>query len=199
MFLFSRVIHALFFVSFPLCASHELRTHLELLFFSLSLSLSLLIRRAGIQPSQPETPSGMLDELTGSICIDLTYEQRLYGFACCAGMGLICSFLSSLLWMQPMKFALLYSIGNILSLGSTGFLTGFARQAKNMFKATRLVATVMYLGCLIMTIVSACVLKSFPLTMMFLVLQSMALVWYCLSYIPGGRSVLKSCFGISNF
>ena len=53
-----------------------------------------------------------------------------------------------------MKFALLYSIGNILSLGSTGFLTGFARQAKNMFKATRLVATVMYLGCLIMTIVS---------------------------------------------
>jgi hypothetical protein len=24
-------------------------------------------------------------------------------------------------------------------------------------------------------------------------------VWYCLSYIPGGRSVLKSCFGISNF
>ena len=62
-----------------------------------------------------------------------------------------------------MKFALLYSIGNILSLGSTGFLTGFARQAKNMFKATRLVATVMYLGCLIMTIVSACVLKSFPL------------------------------------
>jgi hypothetical protein len=154
---------------------------------------------AGIQPSQPETPAGMLDELTGSLCIDLTYEQRLYGFACCAGMGLICSFLSSLLWLQPMKFALLYSIGNILSLGSTGFLTGFARQAKNMFKATRLVATLMYLGCLIMTIVSACVLKSFPLTMMFLVLQALALVWYCLSYIPGGRSVLKSCFGISNF
>ena len=50
-----------------------------------------------------------------------------------------------------------------------------------------------------MTLVAACYYKSFGLTMVFLVVQSCALAWYCLSYIPGGRaavsSILGGCFG----
>ena len=42
-------------------------------------------------------------------------------------------------------------------------------------------------------------MKNFALTIMFLVIQSCALAWYCLSYIPGGRAVVstfvKSCCG----
>ena len=46
-----------------------------------------------------------------------------------------------------------------------------------------------------MTLVSACYLKNFGLTLIFLVIQCMALAWYCLSYIPGGRALIKSCLG----
>ena len=44
---------------------------------------------------------------------------------------------------------LIHDGGNILSLGSTGFLTGFMAQAKGMFKGTRLVATCVYLGSMV--------------------------------------------------
>lgn len=177
---------------------------------------------------EPDNPPELLDELND--CFQLSRMQRLYGFAICVSAGLFCSFLSSLMWTRPTKFAILYTMGNILSLGSTGFLTGFVAQAKNMFKGTRLVATCVYLGAMvrsvpsllfpesplpntprpdrpltslarsqIMTLVAACYYKNFGLTMIFLVVQSCALAWYCLSYIPGGRaavsSILGGCFG----
>jgi len=147
-------------------------------------------RRAGMEPSQPETPVEVLDEYTS--CASMSYEQRMYGFAFCALFGVMCSALSSVFWTRPTKFATLYSMGNILSLASTGFLTGFGRQLKNMFHGTRFVATCVYLGSLIMTLVCAVELKSFPLTMLFLAIQWCALMWYCMSYIPGGRTMLKS-------
>ena len=148
---------------------------------------------AGLEPSAPapgEQTAELLDEYTS--CASLTYEQRMYGFAFCALFGVMCSALSSVFWTRPTKFATLYSMGNLLSLASTGFLTGFARQLKNMFHGTRFAATCVYLGALIMTLVCAVELKSFPLTMVFLVVQWCALIWYCMSYIPGGRAALKA-------
>ena len=96
---------------------------------------------------EPDNPPELLDELND--CFQLSRMQRLYGFAICVSAGLFCSFLSSLMWLRPTKFAILYTMGNILSLGSTGFLTGFVAQAKNMFKGTRLVATCVYLGAMV--------------------------------------------------
>jgi len=148
---------------------------------------------AGLEPSAPapgEQTAELLDEYTS--CASMTYEQRMYGFAFCALFGLMCSALSSVFWTRPTKFATLYSMGNLLSLASTGFLTGFARQLRNMFHGTRFAATCVYLGALIMTLVCAVELKSFPLTMVFLAVQWCALIWYCMSYIPGGRAALKT-------
>ena len=147
----------------------------------------------GLEPSTPQEPE-LMDELGLNDCCELSRMQRLYGFAICVSAGLFCSFLSSLMWMKPSKFAILYTMGNVLSLGSTGFLVGFMNQLKNMFKGTRLVATCVYLGAMIMTLVAACYWKSFGLTVFFLIIQSLALTWYCLSYIPGGRAAATSCF-----
>jgi hypothetical protein len=69
--------------------------------------------------------------------------------------GLFCSFLSSLMWMKPTKFAILYTVGNVLALGSTGFLTGFMSQVKGMFKGTRVIASCVYLGALVRARVTA--------------------------------------------
>ena len=118
---------------------------------------------AGLEPSAPapgEQTAELLDEYTS--CASLTYEQRMYGFAFCALFGVMCSALSSVFWTRPTKFATLYSMGNLLSLASTGFLTGFARQLKNMFHGTRFAATCVYLGALIMTLVCACLLYTSP-------------------------------------
>lgn len=46
-----------------------------------------------------------------------------------------------------------------------------------------------------MTLVAACYYKSFGLTVIFLAVQSCALAWYCLSYIPGGRTAVSSILG----
>jgi hypothetical protein len=56
------------------------------------------------------------------------------------------------------------------------------------------VATCVYLAAMVMTLVAACYWKSFGLTVFFLIIQSLALTWYCLSYIPGGRTAASSCF-----
>ncbi|CAF1156249.1 unnamed protein product, partial [Didymodactylos carnosus] len=52
-------------------------------------------------------------------------------------------------------FAVLYTFANILSLGSTIFLMGPLNQLKKMFAETRIFATIVFLICLIMTLVSA--------------------------------------------
>lgn len=96
---------------------------------------------------EPDNPPELLDELND--CFALSRMQRLYGFAICVSAGLFCSFLSSLMWMRPTKFAILYTMGNLLSLGSTGFLTGFWAQLKGMFKGTRIIASCVYLGSLV--------------------------------------------------
>ena len=109
---------------------------------------------------EPDNPPELLDELND--CFQLSRMQRLYGFAICVSAGLFCSFLSSLMWTCPTKFAILYTMGNILSLGSTGFLTGFVAQAKNMFKGTRLVATCVYLGAMVRSLRRCCFPSSSP-------------------------------------
>eukprot|EP00227_Mantoniella_beaufortii_P014995 CAMPEP_0197591262 /NCGR_PEP_ID=MMETSP1326-20131121/12976_1 /TAXON_ID=1155430 /ORGANISM="Genus nov. species nov., Strain RCC2288" /LENGTH=158 /DNA_ID=CAMNT_0043156661 /DNA_START=347 /DNA_END=820 /DNA_ORIENTATION=- len=139
---------------------------------------------------EPEHPPELLDDLNE--CFALSRMQRLYGFGICISAGILCSFLSSLMWLRPTKFAILYTLGNLLSLGSTGFLMGFWNQLKGMFKGTRVVASCVYLAAMVMTLVSACYLKNFGLTIICIVIQSCALAWYCLSYIPGGRAAISS-------
>lgn len=91
-------------------------------------------------------------------------------------------------------FALLYSFGNILALGSTAFLMGPMSQLKKMFDNVRIVATGLYLVTMAATIFFA-VKKNVGLTLLFLLLQMCALVWYSLSYIPYARSAAKKMVG----
>ncbi|CAI2167769.1 15_t:CDS:2 [Funneliformis geosporum] len=52
-------------------------------------------------------------------------------------------------------FAILYTIGNIISLMSTGFLVGFKKQIKTMFAPVRWFASLIFLGTLVLTLVVA--------------------------------------------
>jgi hypothetical protein len=68
---------------------------------------------------------------------------------------------------------------------------GPKRQWKNMMKPTRMVVSLILLASMIATLLNAFVFKSRILTIVFLCVQVCALVWYTLSYIPGGRMCCK--------
>jgi hypothetical protein len=84
-------------------------------------------------------------------------------------------------------FGVLYTLGNICSIGSTMFLMGPANQIKKMFASTRLIATIVMLLALVLTLVSAFALKDGLLVFLFVIIQFFALLWYSLSYIPFAR------------
>ena len=147
----------------------------------------------------------MGNEATGKIltkdsaCPSFTVKQRIYGFLTCFIIGCVLSFLSiggifgGLL--NPKKFGMLYSLGNLCSLGSTLFLIGPMRQLKRMFKNTRFVATLLYLSSLIATIVFCFFYEKKwwhkIILISLIVLQFCALFWYTLSYIPFGRAICR--------
>lgn len=123
----------------------------------------------------------------------LTFKQRLYAFAICFAAGCLVSFLASGSLREPKKFAILYSVGNLIALASTAFLVGPKRQVKNMFKKKRIVATCVYLAMVIITIVVAVKVQSVLPTLVCLLIQLLALLWYSLSWIPYARAAVKRC------
>lgn len=68
------------------------------------------------------------------------------------GIGFALSIVGSIMLFIGLTtlFAILYSVGIIVSLIGTGFLVGFLRQLKLMFKPVRIVATMILFGAFIL-------------------------------------------------
>ncbi|KAG1858401.1 SFT2-domain-containing protein [Suillus subalutaceus] len=131
--------------------------------------------------------------------LGLTRTQRLYGFVGCLIMGFALSLLGSILLFlgQLGSFAVLYTIGILVSLVGTGFVIGFASQIKLMFKPVRIIATVVFLGSVGLVFVGAFVLKSEILCIVFVIVEYLAYTWYNLSYIPYARSAVLKLVGMN--
>lgn len=133
------------------------------------------------------------------VCPSLTFQQRLYGFAICFVLGCVVSLSSMMSYHQllhgnPTPFAIKYSVGNALALGSSAFLVGPKRQLRNMSHPTRWVCALVYVGAIVGTVVFALVPPhSLPIVTACIVVQFLAMFWYCLSYIPYGRRMLMAC------
>ncbi|XP_038527372.1 vesicle transport protein SFT2B isoform X1 [Canis lupus baileyi] len=130
----------------------------------------------------------------------LSWSTRIKGFIACFAAGIVCSLLGTLLLWVPRKglylFAVFYTFGNIASIGSTVFLMGPMKQLKRMFEPTRLIATIMVLLCFALTLCSAFWWHIKGLALIFCILQSLALTWYSLSFIPYARDAVKKCFAV---
>lgn len=140
---------------------------------------------------QEPVEAGFLEELEEYLT--LSKEQRLYGFLYCLGLGATLSILSSLFIFNYEAFAFFYTIGNVLSLGSTAFLVGPKQQCQNMAHPHRLAATLLYLCMMALTLYVVFEVKNAVLALLCVMLQSLALSWYCLSYIPYARRIIKKC------
>ena len=91
-------------------------------------------------------------------------------------------------------FGILYSLGNVVAVASTMFLMGPFKQLKLMFSEKRWMASVAMILCLVATLLSAFVLGKKGLTILFCILQFLAMTWYSLSYIPFARDAVKKFF-----
>lgn len=149
----------------------------------------------------PGLRSNQDDESLSSLCPELSYTERLIGFGACmlmASLITLSSFgsFSQLLVGRPLRFAVLYSLGNLTSLCSTLFLVGPKRQYQNMTSPARKVSAGIYVFCLFTTLLTAYLVPQLTWLIVTLILiQWSALVWYTLSYIPFGRRIAR---GLAN-
>ncbi|CAB4271600.1 unnamed protein product [Prunus armeniaca] len=138
-----------------------------------------------------EGGEGFLDEESDGFCA-LSATQRMYGFAACLLAGLVCMFLSLIVFAKPIKFAVLFTFGNLLAVGSTAFLFGPGQQMRMMFDSVRVYATAIYLGCVVIALICALWIHSKILTIIAIICEVCALIWYSLSYIPFARRIVSN-------
>ena len=137
------------------------------------------------------------DNENDSIFPSLSLKERLIGFAICFGLGMLFQFMSmgsivGVLVGRPNKFAFLYTCGNIISIFGTFFLIGPVRQFKNMTNPYRRKASMIFLSAIVLTFISLYILHSKILTVLFVIIQFGAYIYYIMSYIPYGQECLNS-------
>ncbi|KAL8160110.1 hypothetical protein V2J09_001647 [Rumex salicifolius] len=108
--------------------------------------------------------------------------------------------------LVPQKFAICFTLGCGFVVGSFFALKGPSSQLNHMISKERLPFTLGFLACMLGTLYVSMFLHSYILSVLFSVLQILALVYYVISYFPGGSTGMKfitsaltstvmSCFG----
>jgi len=148
----------------------------------------------GLRTEQETENQGLLRNLQSSVseAVTLTWQQRLMGFAACAGLGLLCFLIASISMLRPVKFATAFTMGNILLVGSSFFLAGPAKQFKMMTKGGRLWASAGFVGSMILTLFVAFRFRSIFLTLPCLAVELFCMLYYLASYVPFGQQMLRS-------
>ncbi|XVF81399.1 hypothetical protein PTKIN_Ptkin15bG0152100 [Pterospermum kingtungense] len=93
--------------------------------------------------------------------------------------------------LVPQKFAICFTIGCALIVGSFFALKGPRYQLVHMSSKERLPFTLGFVGSMVGTIYVSMWLHSYILSVLFSVLQVISLSYYAISYFPGGSSGLK--------
>ncbi|KAL4506492.1 hypothetical protein ABPG72_000063 [Tetrahymena utriculariae] len=139
------------------------------------------------------------DDDDNSWCPNLTFTQRLIGFGCCTALGWWIQAMSfaSILGVvtgNPYKFAIAFTIGNLITILATCFLIGFTNQFKKMMELDRRITSIVYISAMAATLLIAFLTHSALLVFICIVVEICAYIWYTASYIPYGRSCLTNCF-----
>lgn len=138
------------------------------------------------------------EEQQSSLCPGLSLKERLIGFGICAGVGFLFSLFS---WVAVFRrqfgtFAIIYTLSNVFAIGSTFFLCGPARQWRNMIHPTRWIATAVYLVAMVITFIVGIAAKVAWVTVLTILIQYLAGMWYCISYIPFAREMVWGYLGL---
>ena len=152
---------------------------------------SVSISMPSLSGSEPKKEASYLDATQDTCCPKLSRTQRLMGCSGCVIAGIFCFSLSTLyipvLILKARKFALLFSLGSLFMINSFSFIFGPWNHYKSLITRERLPFTATYFTSLFLTLYFAMFLKSTLLTSGAAIFQVIALLWYLVSYIPGGK------------
>ncbi|KAI3973911.1 hypothetical protein MKX01_030487 [Papaver californicum] len=93
--------------------------------------------------------------------------------------------------LMPQKFAICFTLGCMFIIGSFFALKGPKNQLAHMSSKERLPFTLGFIATMVGTIYVSMVLHSYILSVLFSVLQVLALSYYAISYFPGGSAGMK--------
>uniref|UniRef100_A0A060SZB7 Protein transport protein SFT2 n=1 Tax=Blastobotrys adeninivorans TaxID=409370 RepID=A0A060SZB7_BLAAD len=125
----------------------------------------------------------------------LSRWDRLLVFGICLAGAVacftLCFVILPVLALKPRKFALLWTLGSLLFVISFGVLQGPMSYLQHIFSGARLPFTVGYFGSIFMTLYFSVGLRSTLLTIISVVIQIVAALWYTVSYFPMGTQSLR--------
>ncbi|GJP49417.1 hypothetical protein CLOM_g8625 [Closterium sp. NIES-68] len=140
-----------------------------------------------------------VQELPGSIqkqASALPSRKALMYFMLVLATGVLFLFLAFSMFLpvivlSPQKFAVCFTIGCLLVVGSFFVLKGPMVQLKNMTSTERLPFSLFLTGSMVSTIYCSMVLHSYLLSVISSGAQVLALVYYVVSFFPGGTTGLR--------
>ena len=157
--------------------------------------------RALLGAPRERTWAEQVEEDVCSVCPAMTYKQRVLGCAVCSVIGMVLEFGAFVRFLQaaggnPAPFAIFYTLGNIIAICGSFFLSGPRKQCKSMCDKTRRFTVFIFFAAMFLTLFVA-FSKWMPvrplLIVVLVVIQSLALTWYLLSYIPFARQWVTTC------
>ncbi|RKP33356.1 Got1/Sft2-like family-domain-containing protein, partial [Dimargaris cristalligena] len=130
----------------------------------------------------------------------MTLWQRYVAFFFCAITGVFCFLLAfftlPMLILAPQKFATAFTLGSLLLMVGVAFLRGLKAHFYHLISGSRLAFTITYFGSMVLTLYFSVGRQSYLGTLVSSIVQIVALVWYFVSYFPGGTNSLR--FATSN-
>lgn len=137
--------------------------------------------------------------------------QQLTYFFILEGFGVLLLFLAFFIFapimiLTPSKFAMSFTLGCLSLFAGFTVLRGWQQQLQHMVTLQRLPMSAAYVGSICATLYSAIIMHSYILCIVCSVLQVVAMLYYVLSYFPGGAygvqfmlnmmgQAVMSCFG----
>ncbi|KAK8369261.1 hypothetical protein V6Z12_A01G099900 [Gossypium hirsutum] len=98
---------------------------------------------------------------------------------------------ATIMVLLPQKFAICFTLGCGFIIGSFFALRGPKNQLAHMSSKERLPFALGFIGSMVGTMYVSMVLHSYILSVLFSVVQVLALAYYAVSYFPGGSAGLK--------
>eukprot|EP00252_Welwitschia_mirabilis_P000991 TRINITY_DN10973_c0_g1_i1.p1 TRINITY_DN10973_c0_g1~~TRINITY_DN10973_c0_g1_i1.p1 ORF type:complete len:231 (-),score=29.93 TRINITY_DN10973_c0_g1_i1:20-712(-) len=122
--------------------------------------------------------------------------KSLLYFSLLLATGIFFIFISFVLFLpvmvvMPQKFAICFTLGCMLIIGSFFILKGPKNQCSHMISKERLPFTAVFIGSMALTLYVSMVLHSYLLSVIFSAVQVLALTYYVISYFPGGSAGMK--------
>jgi len=156
-------------------------------------SVGSSVARAG------ESVSTVMGDLPANFQVPTT--QQLTYFAAFFGAGLFFLVIAfgialPVIVLAPAKFAFSFTMGCGLIMSAFAALKGWKKQVSHMMEKERLPFSLGYLGSMVGTLYAAMVMHSYIFSIACSAAQVVALLYYVMSYFPGGTAGVKFVLGM---